>query len=245
LLFILSYDKNKENKNQEWMMRLIAKLIFMVILIASIYFGMKVTVHKVPEPGTTLTNMPESAPHVNANPSHDFAHNSMPPMPSHPQGAQVIHSLLGLEVKFLNGHINYPGGSLVSDPRYMALANTQKLVDSIKFQPTTGSAFLILIAIAKGPKGAPLIVPGRFDVVLKTTQEGFVLRDSHGRFFYYSGYVMQTPAWRNMTPNQILQDGFCKEPVPLERCSANARVNVLLKKSVEPQKDIPLLTMVK
>jgi hypothetical protein len=159
-------------------------------------------------------------------------------------GIQVIRSLLGLEVTFLKGNINYPGPQIVNDIRYQALTGNERLVDSIKFQPPRAPLFLILIAIGKTPNGTPAIVPGKFDIVRKTDQEGFVLTDSNRRIFYYSGYILETPAWKNVGPGQTLVDKFCKQPVPMNACAPQNVVTVNLKKNSDPKKDIPILALI-
>lgn len=186
--------------------------------------------------GTSITNEP-----VPTNQPPVFPHASAPHAP---QGLQVVRSLLGLEVKFLNRHVDYPGLTIPNDPRYQALAMNEKLVDAIKFQLTRTAPFLLLIAIAKNTDGKPIIVPGKFDVVHKTEHEGFVLKDAHERLFYYSGYTLVTPAWRNLAPGQVLQDKFCKDSVSMAMCSPKNTVNVILKKPQDPRKDIPLLALV-
>lgn len=191
------------------------------------------------QPGLSITNEAAPSPQalaVAAAPSFS---------PSLPQSVQVVKSLLGLEVRFLNGNVNYPGLTITNDPRYQALGATEKLVDAIPFQPSQASAFLLLIAIAKDPHGKPLIVPGKFDITHKTEQNGFVLKDAHGRLFYYSGYTLLTSAWQTLSPGQILQDSFCKTSVSMLACPATDTVKVILKKPADPHKDIPLLTFVR
>jgi len=161
-----------------------------------------------------------------------------------PQGVQLVKSLLGMEVKFLNGHVNYAGQDIIKDFRYQALANNEKLVDAIYFQPIQGNPFFLLIAIAKSQNGIPIIVPGKFDIVFKTGLDGFVLKDSRGRLFYYSGYLLTTSAWRNLLQGQTLQDKFCKTPNNTLMCSAKNTVNVVLKKPKNTNKDIPFLTLI-
>jgi len=188
---------------------------------------------------TSITNDP-----LYTHQSSAFLRPSALPLPM-PQGMQVIRSILDLEVQFLNGDVNYPGLSIVNDPRYQALGNNEKLVDAIRFQPMQGSPFLLLVAIAKNQNGgAPLIVPGKFNIMHKTEQEGVVLRDNHGRLFYYSGYILATPAWKDIAPGQILQDKFCKNVPSMTTCSRKDTVNVLLKKPADPAKDIPLLAFI-
>jgi hypothetical protein len=162
-----------------------------------------------------------------------------------PEGAQVVRSLLGLEVKFLNGAVNYPGLTIVNDSRYQALAPNEKLVDALRFQPLQAPAYFLLIAIAKNSNGSPLIVPGKFNVAQSTQQGGLVLKDTHGRLFYYSGYLTLTPAWKNLMPGQAIEDHFCKVPAELTMCSAQNTVKVILKKPIDPNKDIPFLTLVR
>lgn len=162
-----------------------------------------------------------------------------------PEGVQVVRSILGLEVKFLKGNVNYPGLTITSDPRYQALAPNEKLVDALRFQPLQGPVYYLLIAIAKNPNGAPLIVPGKFNFVQNTAQGGLVLRDLHGRLFYYSGYLMATPGWKNLAPGQMIQDQFCKAPPQMGMCSSQNTVKVNLKKPSDPNKDIPFLTLVR
>lgn len=192
-------------------------------------------------PKMVLTNAPASTNQPFVFPSPP---SSVMPHPL-PTEVQVIRSLLGLEVKFLNGNVNYAGLMIANDPRYQALKTPEKLVDAILFQPVQTPPFLLLMAIAKNPNGAPTIIPGKFDVVRKTEQNGFVLKDAHGRLFYYSGYILATPAWKNLAPGQILQDKFCKESVQMTMCSPQNTVNVILKKPPDPRKDIPLLVLVK
>lgn len=225
------------------MIKFLLKFGIFAILAISVYYGLTVDLSKSRRTGTTISNTQE----ITTDQTRGFSEPAIPQaLPQGlPQGVQVIHSLLGLEVKFYKGQVNYPAPLLINDPRYQALTNSQKLVDSIKFQPGNGPLFLILIAIGKGPTGAPLVVPGKFDIVYKTPLEGFVVRDTHGRAFYYSGYTMKTSAWQTLQPGQILQDGFCKDGSPLELCAANRRVNILLKKSVDPSKDVPLLSLLR
>jgi len=162
-----------------------------------------------------------------------------------PEGVQVVKSLLGLEVKFLNKTVNYPGLTIVNDPRYQALTPNEKLVDALRFQSPQGPAYFLLIAIAKNSNGSPLIVPGKFNLVQNTAQGGLVLKDTHERLFYYSGYMIATPAWQSLTPGQMLQDQFCKAPNQMGNCSPQNTVKVVLKKPVDPNKDIPFLTLVR
>jgi hypothetical protein len=162
-----------------------------------------------------------------------------------PEGVQVVKSLLGLEVKFLNGTVNYPGLTIINDPRYQALAPNEKLVDALRFQPLQAPAYFLLIAIAKNSNGAPLIVPGKFNLVQNTAQGGLVLKDSHGRLFYYAGYLIATPAWQNLAPGQMIQDQFCKAPTQMGGCSPQNTVKVALKKPADPSKDIPFLALVR
>ncbi len=161
-----------------------------------------------------------------------------------PQGAQMVKSVLGLDVKFLDGRVDYPGLMLINDPRYQALAPHEKLVDAIRFQPLQGPPYLLLVAIAKDANGSPLIVPGKFIMVHKTPLEGHILKDAQGRTYYYSGYLMMTPAWTNLLGGQQLDDRFCKEFVPMEMCPAQRTVNVVLKKSGNPSRDVPFLVLV-
>lgn len=222
-------------------------LILFATLVMCVFVGMYGNSRFVQPTENILTNEPLASNQLGSNTPHVFPQAPVSPMPPHATqgGMQVIRSLLGLEVKFLNGTINYPGPLIINDLRYQALSSHERLVDSIKFQPLQGNPFLLLVAIAKGPNGHPIIVPGKFDILRKTAREGFVLKDTHGRVFYYSGYVTQTPAWRNLVGGQILQDQFCKKAVSMEVCTANDVVNVILKKPQDPRKDIPFLTIVK
>jgi len=182
--------------------------------------------------------------HKSTNQLHAFP--SAPTTPFHPpEGLQVVRSLLGLEVKFLNKTVNYPGLTIVNDPRYQALTPNEKLVDALRFQSPQGPAYFLLIAIAKNSNGSPLIVPGKFNLVQNTAQGGLVLKDTHERLFYYSGYMIATPAWQSLTPGQMLQDQFCKAPNQMGNCSPQNTVKVVLKKPVDPNKDIPFLTLVR
>jgi hypothetical protein len=230
-------------------MRNIIKAGFILIVIMGVYIfgGMYGNSPIVPHNENILTNEPFVANSNESTLHPGVAQAPVSTLPAHiNQGTmQVIRSLLGLEVRFLNGHVNYPGQLIVNDPRYQALMPNERLVDSIKFQPNQGPPFLLLIAIAKGPNGAPIIVPGKFDILRKTNNEGFVLRDGHARVFYYAGYTSQTPTWRNLIGGQVLQDQFCKAAVPMELCSAKDIVKVILKKPQDPLKDIPFLTLVK
>jgi len=180
------------------------------------------------------------------SPTHQpQAFPSAPATPLHPpEGMQVVQSLLGLEVKFLNGTVNYPGLMIVNDPRYQALAPHEKLVDALRFQPLQAPAYFLLIAIAKNSNGAPLIVPGKFNLVQSTEPGGLVLKDLHGRLFYYSGYLISTPAWKSLIPGQTIEDKFCKVPTQMGTCSSQNTVKVVLKKPADPKKDIPFLTLV-
>lgn len=224
-----------------------------------ILLGMYGNAPHAPKSVTTLTNEPalpnQSPSHpLAANPAHAFPQGPMASLPPHaPQGGvkggaqggmQVIRSLLGLEVTFLKGNINYPGPLIVNDIRYQALNGNERLVDSIKFQPPNAPLFLILIAIGKTANGTPVIVPGKFDVIRKTDQEGFVLKDSHQRIFYYSGYMLETPAWKNVVPGQTFVDKFCKEPVSMTMCAPQNVITVNLKKNPDPKKDIPILALI-
>jgi hypothetical protein len=164
--------------------------------------------------------------------------------PQLPSGIQVVRSLLGLEVNFANGHVTYPGPMITNDARYQALSSQEKLVDAIMFRPQNIPPFLLLVAIAKNANAAPTIVPGKFDIVQNTQQNGFVLSDSHKRLFYYSGYVLATSQWQNLPLGQSLTDQFCKDLVPLTMCSPQKVVNVVLRKSLDPRKDIPLFELV-
>lgn len=191
------------------------------------------------KPEIVLTNE-----NISANQSPVFLH--APAMPHHPpEGMQVARSILGLEVKFLKGNVNYPGLMITSDPRYQALGPNEKLVDALRFQPLQGPVYYLLIAIAKNANGAPLIVPGKFNFVQNTAQGGLVLTDPHGRLFYYSGYLMATPGWKNLPPGQMVQDQFCKVPAQIGACPPQNTVKVVLKKPVDPNKDIPFLALVR
>lgn len=215
-------------------MKIFRKLIFIIIFSASLMVYAAYNQNS----GISITNQP-----LATNQPPLFSHNPTLPSPV-PYGVQVVRSLLGLEVKFLNGNVNYPGLTITNDQRYQALSLNEKLVDAIQFQSMQAPPFLLLVAIGKNPNGQPIIVPGKFDIVRKTGQDGFVLKDTHGRLFYYSGYILITPAWKNLVPGQTLQDKFCKEPVPMAMCSAKNIVNVILKKFPDPRKDIPLLAFV-
>jgi hypothetical protein len=216
------------------MMKIFRKVIGIIVCVA----GLMVYVAYNQNPSTSITNEP-----LHTHQSLVFAHT--PALPSHiPEGLQVAKSLLGLEVTFLNRNVNYPGLAITSDPRYQALTMKEKLVDAIRFQSTTMPPFLLLIAIAKTSNGSPIIVPGKFDIVTKTEQDGFVLKDTYGRLFYYSGYILATPAWKGLAPGQVLQDKFCKELVPMAMCPVKNTVTVILKKFPDPSKNIPLLAFV-
>jgi len=218
-----------------------------VLLIICVFLDMHGNAFQLPNSETTITNDPEFSNQSQPGQSSIFSQDSVPSISPHvPQGGvQVVRSLLGLEVKFNNNNVNYPGLTIVDDQRYQALSDKEKLVDSIKFQSTNAPPFLLLIAIAKNANGAPLIVPGKFDILSKTDQDGFVLRDSHGRLFYYSGYILATPAWKNLGVGQSLQDKFCKDSVPITMCTPQKIVNVILKKHPDPRKDIPFLSFVR
>lgn len=218
-------------------MKIFKKLIFIIVGFASLM----VYAAYYQNPELSITN--ESPLPHQPSPS-PFPHPSALPSPA-PQGIQVARSMLGLEVKFQNGNVNYPGLTITNDQRYQALAINEKLVDAIQFQSMQAPPFLLLIAIAKKPDGTPLIIPGKFDIIHKTEQEGFVLKDAQGRLFYYSGYLLITSAWKDLAPGQILQDKFCKDPAPLAMCPARNTVNVMLKKPSRPSKDIPLLAFVR
>lgn len=215
------------------------KIFKKVIVIIIGFLGLMVYAAYQKNSGTAITN-----DLLRAHQSPVFSYPSAVPIQIS-QGMQVVKSLLGLEVKFLNGNVDYPGLTMVNDPRYQALALNEKLVDAIQFQPIQGPPFLLLVAIAKNPNGGPpLIVPGKFNIVHKTAQEGFVLKDAPGRLFYYSGYALSTPAWRDLAPGQMLQDKFCKNPALMAGCPPKNTVNVILKKPADPLKDIPLLAFV-
>ena len=211
----------------------------MVVVIIFIFVNLMTYVFYERKPEILITNE-----HNLTNQTQAFP--AVPTTPPHPpEGVQVVRSLLGLEVKFLKGTVNYPGLTLVNDPRYQALASNEKLVDALRFQPLQAPAYFLLIAIAKNPNGAPLIVPGKFDLVQSTEQGGLFLKDSHGRLFYYSGYLIATPAWKNLAPGQIIQDHFCKVPTQMGACSPQNTVKVMLKKPSDPNKDIPFLSLVR
>lgn len=227
-------------------MKTIIKLGYVTLFIFVMYvaIGMLGNDSRFTQPQTVLTNEPTVKNQVGDH-GHVFPQGPMQSLPpSHQQGIQVVHSLLGLEVKFLNGTINYPGPLIVNDFRYQALAPNEKLVDAIKFQPLQGLPFLLLVAIGKSPNGSPIIIPGKFEIIGQTGRGGFILKDPHGRTFYYSGFILPTPAWQSLAPGQNLQDQFCKMIVPMENCSPQNRVNVILKKPIDPKKDIPFLTVV-
>jgi hypothetical protein len=215
----------------------ISKTMAAVVIFIAINLVTYVFFEKKPE--TLITNDYKSAGQPQALPSA----SSTPVQP--PQGVQVVKSLLGLEVKFLNGSVNYPGLTIVNDPRYQALTPTEKLVDALRFQPLQAPAYFLLIAIAKNSNGAPLIVPGKFNLVQNTQQGGLVLKDLHERLFYYSGYITLTPAWKNLAAGQAIEDQFCKVPTQMTVCSAQNLVKVVLKKPIDPSKDIPFLTLVR
>lgn len=218
-------------------MKLVKRVGF--IIISTLVLFVLVAFFAPPMQEMTITNAPTAS-------NLPFAFPQNTPIGSNPQtGVQIKKSLLGIQVKFLNGNVDYAGPAIVQDPRYQALTNSEKLVDSIAFQPPHGSAFLILIAIAKSPSGIPMIIPGKFEIIHKTEQNGFFLKDTHGRKFYYSGYILITPIWNNLTPGQILQDKFCKVSVPMTMCPPKDVVNVILKKPLDYRKDIPFLTIVK
>jgi hypothetical protein len=211
-------------------------------LLAFILLSLYANSPKTPQPETVLSSAP-------ASPNAPIAPIAPPQYTQIPLQAlpavQVKRSLLGLEVRFQGGHVNYAGLTIVNDPRYQALTSTEKLVDSIMFQPLQAPPFLLLVAIAKSPNGAPVIIPGKFDILQKTNLNGFVLKDSQGRLFYYSGYVLSTPGWKNLQPGQGFQDKFCKVPSELATCSPQNIVTVVLKKPLEALKDIPYLGQVK
>lgn len=203
--------------------------------------GIFVISKKAQVPGTVLSNTLDAS-----SPSDQFSQEPTQSMGTKvPSGVQMVKSLLGLKVTFQNGHVNYPGPMIVHDPRFQGLGPKEKLVDAIKFQPLKKDPFLLLIAIGKKADGSPIIVPGRFDVTQKTSHNGFVLRDARGRVFYYSGYVLTTSIWKSLERGAVLQDQFCKQPVPLVMCSGKSSVKILLKKPQDPQRDIPMLTMVR
>ncbi len=154
-------------------MKIFKKLIVLILFFAGMLIYAAYNQHSE----TSITN--ETLP---SSQSPTFSHTSPLP-PQIPQGAQVARSLLGLEVKFSNRNINYPGFTITKDPRYQALSPNEKLVDAIQFQLLQAPPFLILVAIAKKTDGTPIIVPGKFDIIRKTEQNGFVLKDTHGRLF--------------------------------------------------------------
>jgi hypothetical protein len=209
-----------------------AVVIFLAVnLVTYVFFEKK--------PEILITNNYQSAGQLQAPPPV-----SPTPVQS-PQGVQLVKSLLGLEVKFLNGSVNYPGLTIVNDPRYQALAPNEKLVDALRFQPLQAPAYFLLIAIAKNSNGAPLIVPGKFNLVQTTQHGGLVLKDLHERLFYYSGYITLTPAWKNLAAGQAIEDQFCKTSTQMAMCSPQNLVKVILKKPMDTSKDIPFLTLVR
>ena len=208
-------------------------------LLAFVLLSLYANSPKTPKVEAVSSNAPASSTISGAFPQH----TQLPPQVQ--PGVQVKQSLLGLEVRFQNGHVNYAGLTIVNDLRYQALTSAEKLVDSIIFQPTQARPFLLLVAIAKGPTGAPVIIPGKFDIVSKTELNGFVLRDSQGRMFYYSGYVLSTPVWQSLQPGQGLQDKFCKVPTQMGMCSPQNVVTIVLKKPMDAVKDIPMFAQVK
>lgn len=214
-----------------------SKTMAVVVIFLAVNLVTYVFFEKKPE--TLITNNYKSTGQPQA-PSSAPIPSSQPP-----QGVQVVKSLLGLEVKFLNGTVNYPGLTIVNDPRYQALTPTEKLVDTLRFQPSQGPAYFLLIAIAKNSNGAPLIVPGKFNLVQTTQQGGLVLKDLHERLFYYSGYLNSTPAWKSLAAGQAIEDQFCKIPTQMTMCSGQNLVKVILKKPTDPNKDIPFLTLVR
>jgi hypothetical protein len=228
-------------------MKTIIKLGFvgLFIMVMFIAIGMMGNDPRFSQSQTVLTNAPTVSNQAGDHKPHVFPHGPMQPLPSpHQQGAQVVHSLLGLEVKFQNGNVNYPGPLIVNDVRYQALAPNERLVDSIKFKPLQGPPFLLLVAIGKSPNGSPIIIPGKFEIIGDTGRGGFILRDIHGRTLYYAGYILPTPAWQSLPPGQTLQDQFCKIAVPMQNCPPANQVNVILRKPLDPKKDIPFLTVV-
>lgn len=211
----------------------------MIIVIIFLFANLVSYIFYERKPETLITNELKPTSQLQAFPS-------APTRPIHPpEGVQVVRSILGLEVTFLKGNVNYPGLMITNDPRYQALASNEKLVDALRFQSLQGPSYFLLIAIAKNPNGTPLIVPGKFNFVQNTEQGGLILTDLHGRLFYYSGYLMTTPGWKNLAPGQMVQDHFCKVPAQVSACSSQNTVKVVLKKPVDPNKDIPLLTLVR
>jgi len=205
-------------------------ILFVMALLGYLAYGLKSE--------TFLTN-PSST--TNQLPVFPQPSSSLLPIP---QGMQIVKSLLGLEVKFLNGHVDYAGLSIMNDPRYQALDSHEKLVDAIQFQPAQSPAYFLLIAIAKGPNGVPIIVPGKFDLMAKTEKGGLVLNDIHGRLFYYSGYILSSAIWQSLAPGQSIQDKSCRAPILLPFCPSNKVINVVLKKPLDPHKDVPFLTLI-
>lgn len=211
----------------------------MIVIIILIIVNLWTYLFDEPKPVTLITNDQNFANQVQGFPS-------MPAAPLQPpNGVQIVRSLLGLQVKFLNGTVSYPGLLIVNDPRYQALAPKEKLVDALRFQSPQAPTYFLLIAIAKNSNGAPLIVPGKFNFVQTTAPGGLVLKDPQGRLFYYSGYVTTTPGWQNLVPGQMIEDNFCKVPTQQGMCSPQNTVRVLLKKPVDPRKDIPFLALVR
>lgn len=211
----------------------------MAIVIAFIFVNLMTYIFHERKPELLITNE-----HKVVNQPQIFP--SAPTTPVHPpDGVQVVRSLLGLEVKFLKGTVNYPGLTIINDPRYQALAPNEKLVDALRFQPLNAPAYFLLIAIAKNSNGAPLIVPGKFNSVQNTKQGGLVLKDSHGRVFYYSGYLIATSTWKNLMPGEMVEDQFCKVPSQIGMCSSQNTVKVVLKKPGDPSKDIPFFALVR
>ena len=218
---------------------------FLILLCAYILLGMYGNAQRLATQQPALTNNSLFGYQSALIPPSIYSNNGIQALSSQfSSGIQVVRSLLGLEVNFANGHVTYPGPMITNDARYQALSSQEKLVDAIMFRPQNLSPFLLLIAIAKNPNGTPTIVPGKFDIIQNTQQNGFVLYDSHKRLFYYSGYILATPQWQNLPPGQNLTDQFCKDLVPLSMCSPQKLVNVVLRKSLDPRKDLPLFELV-
>jgi hypothetical protein len=161
------------------------------------------------------------------------------------KNVQIIKSLLGVQVTFFKGNINYAAQNLMQDPRYQALASNEKLVDAIRFQPFQSLPYLLLVAIAKTASGAPKGVPGKFNIVRETEKGGLLLKDESGRLYYYTGYLLATQQWKDMYPGQSLQDRFCKNLDQMAFCSTQNAVSINLAKPNNPDKDIPLLTLIR
>lgn len=216
------------------MIYIVKKLVFSAIFVGGIFYFF-LSRHHAPCP-------------QNSAPIAQTQNGSLPP--AFPQAVpssgslQIARSLLGLEVKFQNGDVHYPGLAITNDPRYQALNPHEKLVDAIRFQPLRAPAYLLLLAIAKGADGRPSILPGKFDIIQQTPYQGLVLKDFKGRVFYYSGYVLTTPAWKNLPLGQSLQDQFCKDFSQNAPCSAHNTVKFVLTKPSEARKEIPLLALI-